>query len=96
MSEAIMDKTIKVGKETAIYGDDRRNYIAPCEITVTITLHEYRDLVEKNASHEKKISEIREDYEIRIRKLTEDLTFHKAQVERLKEELSPKSDSDSY
>lgn len=94
MSENLLDRTVKVGKETINYGDNRKDFIAPCEIMVTITLAEYRELVEKNAKSDKTICDVKESYESKIKKLTDDLTFYKSQVERLKEELNPNSDSD--
>ena len=94
MSEQLKDETIRVGKELFGYDDDKRNYVAPTEITVTITIREYRELVENNAKNDKTICEIKEGYEKRIRKLQEDLDFHKAQLERLKEELNPNPDSE--
>lgn len=36
-------------KRVENYGDDINNYEIPCELTVTITLNEYRNLVVKNA-----------------------------------------------
>lgn len=89
MEDAKNDNTVRVGKELIGYCDDRKNYVAPTEITVTITLCEYRELVENNAKNDKTICEIKDGYEKRIRKLQEDLDFHKAQLERLKEELNP-------
>ncbi len=39
-------------KEVSGYSDSTNNYIAPDEITVTITLREYRELVTTKASFE--------------------------------------------
>ena len=94
MEDAKNDNTVRVGKELIGYDDDRKNYVAPTEITVTITIREYRELVETNAKNDKTICELKEKYESRIKKLQEDLDFHKAQFERLKEELNPKRDSE--
>ena len=95
MNDVQGDNTVRVGKELYGYDDSKRNYVAPMEITVTITLQEYRDLVEKNAKSDKIASDIKEKYEARISKLQEDLDFHKAQLERLKKELNPKHDSEA-
>lgn len=94
MAEYAMDESIKLGKSMAGYYENSKDYIAPREITVTITLHEYRELVDACAKHEKTVSDMREDYENKIKNLQDDLTYHKTQIERLKEELSPQSDQD--
>ena len=44
-------------KETADYRTNDDDFRAPDELTVTITLHEYRELVECKARHEEKIKE---------------------------------------
>lgn len=45
----------KFSKNTDAYGDNGNNYVIPRELTVTITLKEYRDLVKQ--AEETKISE---------------------------------------
>lgn len=46
----------KFAKETD-WGMDRDNFAIPMELTVTITLDEYRDLVSCKAKHDYQISE---------------------------------------
>lgn len=41
--------TVLEKKLDSWYSGDMKNFVAPQEITVTITLKEYRELVEKNA-----------------------------------------------
>lgn len=50
---------IKYSKETSNYGDNIFNYVAPDEITVTITLAEYRDLVDFKGKHESEMRALR-------------------------------------
>lgn len=87
MEDNKQDNVIEAGKELHTYGDNRYNYSAPREIMVTITIDEYRHLVECNARHKQEMEELREDYGKRIEKLTNDVDFFKAQSERLAEEL---------
>ena len=48
----------KYGKEMTGYGENKLDYISQDEITVTITLAEYRELVEKNATRHQEIEKI--------------------------------------
>lgn len=50
-----MEQTVcKFGKEMVSYADERHDYVGDHEITITITLSEYRDLVKKNAVADEK------------------------------------------
>lgn len=44
-------------KEPGNYGTNVNDFRAPDELTVTVTLHEYRDLIECKARHEAKVKE---------------------------------------
>ena len=52
-------------KKTGGYGTDYKNFIAPQEITVTITLEEYRTLVANNATRQKDIDAATNDKFVR-------------------------------
>lgn len=58
---------------------DLHNFIAPQEITVTITLSEYRELVQKVATREADISKAESDKYERNRKI-EELTKENAEL----------------
>lgn len=55
VTSAILDKKIEH------YGWDRRNYVAEGELTITITLEEYRDLVRSVATRQYDIDKANED-----------------------------------
>lgn len=62
------------------YSDSNNNYILPKEITVTITLNEYRKLVEENSKADYKLNALREEKNNEINKLKEE-------IERLKKKF---------
>ncbi len=70
VTNAVLDK--KMDR----YGFEEKNFVAESEITVTITLDEYRDLVRKCA---------RSDYE--IEKANKDKYERDSENKRLKEEV---------
>lgn len=74
--DAITDK--KLGS----YSPDMRNYQAPGEIMVTITLEEYRDLVEKTATRKQAIDKAEADRYQR----NEEIKAKTAEIESLKTE----------
>lgn len=61
--ETVEDKVVNKLVDTKIssYGNDNKNYVIPTEITVTITLKEYRELVEQKAVAEHKESKLRKE-----------------------------------
>ena len=63
--------------------DNMNNYTAPGEITVTITLNEYRDLVEKNATASADISKANSDKY----KLQNEITALKKEADDLRKRL---------
>lgn len=65
------------------YNHDERNFIAPREITVNITLAEYRHLVEAKAAHELEIKK-KDD---RIRDLEKQASMLKENIDKLKERI---------
>ena len=71
----IMDKVLE--KKMEGYGFEKADFTAPQELTVTITLCEYRDLVSKVATRQAAIDEANKD------KYTRD-----SENTRLKEELA--------
>ena len=58
--EAVINKVMDKKDNYAYSGDD---FAAPTEITVTITLHEYRELVENNSYRRKDVERLREKCE---------------------------------
>ena len=66
----------KYSKEMGNYGDDPNNYVAPDEITVRITLAEYRELVSVKAIKDKL-----------VKKLTEENATLKAELYELRKKL---------
>lgn len=66
----------KYGKEMIGYCENKHDYIGQDEITVTITLAEYRDLVEKNAARQQEINKINDKVNEKDR-----------EIQRLKEKI---------
>lgn len=62
------------------YSDNVNNYILPKEITVTITLNEYRKLVEENARANYKLNAV-------INEKSDEITKLKEEIERLKKKF---------
>ena len=58
-------------KKTDSYSTDYRNFVAPHEIMVTITLDEYRMLVSNNATRQKDIDAANNDKYLREAKMKE-------------------------
>ena len=56
-----MDNNKILDKKTDSYSTDWDNFIAPAEITVTITLNEYRKLVRNDATRDQAIGKANED-----------------------------------
>lgn len=54
-------KDVVLEKKMSEYGFDKDNFLAQSELTVTITLHEYRDLVEKVATRDTAIKAAEKD-----------------------------------
>lgn len=52
---------IVLDKKIDGYGTNLKDFVAPQEITVTITLNEYRELVKEVATKEKDINEANKD-----------------------------------
>lgn len=73
---------VKYKKETE-YRDSEDNYVLDGEITITITLNEYRKLVEFHAAGESKIAAAEKDKRSR----NEENEKLKKEVSRLKSEL---------
>jgi len=65
------------------YGTNNKNFVAPGELTVTITVEEYRELVSSDATRKQQIDEANADKYERNQKI-EKLT---KEVEELKAEL---------
>lgn len=79
--------TKKYGKEMISYNDVSNDYVGDNELTVTITLNEYRSLVKGIATKEADISKVRselykKDQEIQVLKEKLEATlFNKANVQ---------------
>lgn len=68
--------TKKYGKEMLGYCDNKHNYAAEDEIMVTITLSEYRELVENNATRKEAVD-----------KVSQKVAEKDAEIKRLKEKI---------
>ena len=80
----------KYSKEMGSYGDDPNNYVAPDEITVRITLAEYRELVSVKAVKDKLVKDAEDgkyQRETDIKKLTEENATLKAELYELRKKL---------
>ena len=74
-------------KKLDSYYSDIKDFVAPQEITVTITLREYRDLVEKNAVSKDAIDKANKDKferEAEIKALRDEVAALKAEIYELK------------
>ena len=72
------------------YGANNKNFVAPGELTVTITVEEYRDLVSSDATRKSQIDEANADkYERnqKIEKLTKDIEELKVELYETKKTL---------
>ena len=72
------------------------NFTAPQELTVTVTLHEYRNLVEEVATKKQDIDKANRDkYErdCENRKLKEEVAKLKEEIYNLRSESTPKVDN---
>ena len=85
-------------KKTGGYGTDYKNFIAPQEITVTITLEEYRTLVANNATRQKDIDAATNDKFVREQQIKDVTAANdklkgenydlKTQIDDLKEQIA--------
>lgn len=81
-SVSVINKVLEQ-KFESYRGSDIKDFVAPSELTVTITLSEYRELVSKVATRDEAISAAEHDRYEREQKIT-DL---QAEVDALKAEL---------
>ena len=80
----------KYSKEMGSYSDDPNNYVAPDEITVRITLAEYRELVSVKAIKDKLVNDAEYDKyqrEADIKRLKEENAALKAELYELRKKL---------
>jgi septal ring factor EnvC (AmiA/AmiB activator) len=77
VSDKVVDELIE-RKVSGYYGESK-NFTIPHELTVTITLQEYRDLVKSNAIKEHEIDKIRDEKN----KLNEKLESYKTENDLL-------------
>lgn len=82
------NKKITYGKEIAGYYGDVADYQHPDEIMVTITIREYRILVEQNAKSDFELAKVRNEFYEKEKKLN-------AEIERLRSKILNDSDDDS-
>ena len=92
--ENTVSTNVVLDKKLDGYGGDQnlKNFIAPQEITVTITLSEYRELVQKVATRQADIDKAEADrYErnSKIDKLTKENAELKAKLYELQSKLDP-------
>ena len=84
-------------KKLDSYYGDIKDFVAPQEITVTITLREYRDLVEKNATREEAIRNAEANKYERDQensKLREEVAALKAEIYELKKSAETANDKE--
>lgn len=81
--ESISEETQVLAKKMSKWDSPEDNFVATGEITVTITLSEYRDLIKEKATKEMKIQELRNsEYAA-----NEQLKAAKAEIAELKEQI---------
>lgn len=91
----IIDKVLE--KKFDNYSVNTDNYMAPQELTVTITLNEYRDLVENNATRKSAIDKAEENKfsrERRIEELEKEVAELKAELYEFQKKQSRANDAD--
>lgn len=57
MAEQVSNQPVYYTKEFSSYGNSVDNFVANQEITVTVTLNEYRELIKANAVSQNKLNE---------------------------------------
>ena len=80
----------KYSKEMGSYSDDPNNYVAPDEITVRITLNEYRELVAVKATTDNLIKAAEDgkyQREADVKRFAEENANLKAELYELKKRL---------
>ena len=85
-----MDKKIFEFKKGTYDNANKDNFVAPAELTVTITLNEYRDLVSTAANTKAKVDEANKDKykrEDEIKKLNEKIVELTTENTELKSQL---------
>jgi ribosomal protein L9 len=95
VSDKVVDELID--KKVVSYYGEGKNFTIPHELTVTITLQEYRDLVKSNAIKEHEIDKIRSEKD----KLNEELKSYKTEndmltrkIMRMENDTTAKDDSE--
>ena len=84
-------------KLDSFYTSDMKNFVAPQEITVTITLKEYRDLVESHATREEAIRKAEDNKYERDQensKLREEVAALKAEIYEMKKNAETANDKE--
>ena len=84
-------------KLDSFYISDMKNFVAPQEITVTITLKEYRDLVESHATREEAIRKAEANKYERDQennKLRDEVAALKAEIYELKKNTETVNDKE--
>lgn len=61
MTDSVNVTSTVLGKKMEHYGWEEKNYVAENELTITITLAEYRDLIASNATKQHDIAMANED-----------------------------------
>lgn len=80
----------QVFKKDTPWGENRHDFIGEDEITVTITLSEYRDLVAKNAKTEQRVNEANE----RASKARQEAEAAKAKLDKVLTLTSEEEETD--
>lgn len=93
MENTITNNVVLEKKMDCYNSNNLDNFTAPHELTVTITLHEYRKLVEEVATKKQDISKANQDkYErdTENRKLKEEIAKLKEEIYNLRSKTTPK------
>lgn len=81
--ESISEETQVLAKKMSKWDSPEDNFVATGEITVTITLSEYRDLIKEKATKGTEIQELRNSKYV----ANEQLKVAKAEIAELKEQI---------
>ncbi|OQA51465.1 MAG: hypothetical protein BWY47_00110 [Bacteroidetes bacterium ADurb.Bin302] len=96
MENTITNNVVLEKKMDCYNNNNLDNFTAPQELTVTVTLHEYRNLVEEVATKKQDIEKANRDkYErdCENRKLKEEVAKLKEKIYNLRSESTPKVDN---
>ena len=94
MAEQTATQPVFYTKDFGTFGNPENNFVTNQELTVTITLNEYRDLVKQTALADKKIREAEsEKYDAQrdVKHLSEENSNLKSEIYKLQKQNAEKS-----